>query len=211
MNLTVELERDETGLVYTQALAGVGRLQAALSVEGTYDEALICLKKICKGSTIMPSKKNMTKYAMMTLGYAVMNYLQKNLGRDELIWNDYHGFPIAEVPDSWVKDIRKSFGLKKKDYTLQIGKCLKDYSEPDHYHKIGHQLVIALGPHCGFTEPEGTISIGDIVFDAIEDKVYYFNTNIPHGFRGEFYFINIQNPPLVDEEGNDDYYQDTST
>lgn len=207
MNLTVELERDEKGQVYAQAIADVGRLQTGLSVEGTYDDALIRLKKICKGSNIMPSKKNMTKYAMMTLGYATMDYLQKNLGRDELEWEDYHGFPIAEVPDIWIKNIRKSFGLKKKDYTLQIGECLPTYSANDHYHKIGHQLVIVLGPHCGFKEPIGKMIIGPNEYLAIEDRTYYFNTNIPHNFRGEFFFINLQNPPLVDEEGNDDYYE----
>ena len=90
--------------------------------------------------------KNITKYGMLALAYQVMNYLEKN-GGGKLEWNDYHNFPIADIPYEWYEKTMQAIGAKKKDFTLQIGQCLP------------------------------------------------------------VYFINLQNPPLMDEYGHDDYYE----
>ena len=145
---------------------------------------------------------------MLTLAYQVMNYLEKN-GGGELEWKDYHNFPIADIPYEWYEKTMQAIGATTKDFTLQIGKCLPIYQGEDHYHKMGHQLVVVMGSECGFSDvvAGSTMKIGTDVYEAIAGQPYYFPTNVPHNFRGEFYFINLQNPPLIDKDGNDDYYE----
>lgn len=177
----------------------------AYDADLSYDQARNKIEEFC-GETLMPGK-TMTKYGMLTLAHGLIDYMYRNpLCRDELFWQDYHDFPIAEAPKEWYKPIKKALGIKSKEYTLQIGKCRETYKGADHYHKQGHQLVIVLGPRTGYMEPEGVVRIGEQEFPAVEDGVYYFPTGVTHGFTGSFYFVNLQNPPLIDEEGNDDYH-----
>lgn len=156
------------------------------------------------GVTIMPAK-SMTKYNMLMLAYAAIDYIYRNNSREELVWQDYHDFPIAEIPKDWYKNTKKLLGIKSKEYTLQLGKCKEEYKGKDHYHKIGHQLVIILGPRTGFMEPKGVVRIDGVEYPVVEDQHYYFPTGVEHGFTGSFYFINLQNPPLINEQGEDDY------
>ncbi|NYZ70503.1 hypothetical protein H0A36_31325 [Endozoicomonas sp. SM1973] len=65
--------------------------------------------------------KNITKYGMLALAYQVMDYLKQN-GCNELEWEDYHNFPIAEIPYQWYQKTMKAIGAKKSDLTLQVSK-----------------------------------------------------------------------------------------
>ncbi|NYZ70447.1 hypothetical protein H0A36_31020, partial [Endozoicomonas sp. SM1973] len=114
-----------------------------------------------------------------------------------------------EIPYQWYQKTMKAIGAKKSDLTLQVGKCVQTYDGKDHYHKMGHQLVVVMGSECGFSDvlSGSTMKVGNEIYPAIAGEPYYFATNIPHNFRGEFYFINLQNPPLIDENGVDDYYE----
>ena len=203
----IEIDKHIDGRWYAQLYNHPGRLHAAFAYDKdlSYDGARNKLEDFYQ-ETFM-SYKSMTKYGMLTLAYALIDYIYKNpLCRDELEWNDYHDFPIAEAPKDWYKPVKKALGVKSKEYTLQIGKCNEDYNGDHHYHKKGHQLVIILGPKTGYMEPRGKVYIGDKILPAVEGEAYYFPTGVTHGFRGSFFFVNLQNPPLIDEEGVDDYH-----
>lgn len=154
------------------------------------------------------NEKTMSKYAMLSIGYGVIDGLIKYPAvKEELEWKEYHGFPIAEIPYFLYFRLLSALNLESSNFTLQIGYCKPDYRSKDHYHKKGHQLVIPLGPDVGYPEPIGTIKIGDYYHPVEEGEPYYFPTGVPHNFSGDLYFINFQNPSLKDQEGNDDYYE----
>ena len=154
-----------------------------------------------------------SKEALLCVGYGLMEFLQRVNRTSALNWSNYHDFPIATVPSSWVHPFLSSLGIDPGDITIQIGECKANYRGKSHFHKIGHQLVIALGEKEGFRNPTKDYSvaypyiyIAPHSFEINVGEAYYFPTNIPHNFRGEFFFINIQNPPLI-IEGNDDYFE----
>ena len=155
------------------------------------------------------------KNAMLALGHGLllelevlkMIYDAREIDLlDHLDWEDYHDFPIAKVPISWMM-WRKYFGFSDENSTVQIGRCLPSYKGEDHYHRIGHQLVMPLGYRQGFPVPRpgSYVTIANEKLPVRIGDVYYFETGVTHGFRGDFYFINIQSPPLI-VDGNDDYY-----
>lgn len=149
-----------------------------------------------------------SKAALLCVGYGLMEFLQRIDRTSALNWSNYHDFPIATVPPAWIHPFLSSLGIDPGDITVQIGKCEPKYLGKYHYHLKGHQLVIPLGPGEHFEPIKGpsSIMIDDVVYEARVGEAYYFPTKVPHNFRGDFYFINIQNPPL-ELGGKDDYYE----
>ena len=149
-----------------------------------------------------------SKAALLCVGYGLMEFLQRIDRKKALVWSNYHDFPIATVPSAWIHPFLSSLGIDPGDITVQIGKCEPHYLGKSHYHLKGHQLVIPIGEKEHFEDPKHN----SIIYISWHEKIvfsgdaYYFPTKVSHNFRGDFYFINIQNPPL-ELEGSDDYYE----
>lgn len=140
--------------------------------------------------------------------YNMIEYFQNT---DQLIhadYKDYHSFPIATVNGTGIMSESdwETLDIDPRDLVLQLSYTdgRNDLYKYDHYHEIGHQMVMILGEDAGYPKPNGMVKIKQQLFTAREYDIFYFATGKIHGFRGSFHFINIQDPPLV-KNGKDDF------
>jgi len=124
---------------------------------------------------------------------------------------DYHGFGNSEFPDYFIEPIIRPFNAVLKEVEIRLIHVSTDLSKEIHLHKAATAYITVLGPKTHLPGPVHAFAyLKGKWFPVSEDDTLEIPQCTPHGFtirgNGDLYFLSVQSPPLIDEEGNDDYH-----
>ncbi|HYO56139.1 hypothetical protein [Archangium sp.] len=146
---------------------------------------------------------------------AVNDDLMALLRREDLsklTMYDYHGFAKVRIPGEKLDPIAARHGADGQDIQAEIVGVMCDLSREGHVHKNAWAYCTVLGAKEHFEQVRGgyvrkwnewmPVKSGDVID---------IPPGTPHTFSvapgGTLYFLSVQSPPIVDEHGEDDYYQ----
>ena len=123
---------------------------------------------------------------------------------------DYHGFKKARLPEGLVAEVATAAGCKPEELQVEIASVHGDLTHEVHYHRDTTAFVACLGPAEKFPTPQKAQAFIRKWFDFTVGQTVEIPPNTPHGFTvgegGVLYFLSIQSPPIVGEDGQDDYF-----
>ena len=128
-----------------------------------------------------------------------------------LLMIDYHGFAKARFPEPFLYDVVTSIGLDPKDIQLEVVHVGCDLTHEIHRHLEATAFATCLGNTEGFPSPKDAMAfVIDHWFTVFTGDLIEIPAGTPHGFTvgegGTIHFLSVQSPPIVRENGHDDYY-----
>ncbi len=126
--------------------------------------------------------------------------------------NDYHGFLKSRLPEDFLQDILLPFQLTPNDVQIELAVVNTDLSNEIHYHAVSSAYNVILGEEYKFPNPrKAKVYLNDKWSEIKAGDIIKFPPNTRHGFTveedGEFFFLSVQNPPIVNTGGSDDYHK----
>jgi mannose-6-phosphate isomerase-like protein (cupin superfamily) len=127
-----------------------------------------------------------------------------------LSFQDYHGFSKTRLPDDVLEEVLSGAGLTNEQLQVEIVGVNSDLTHEVHLHKESDAYVIVLGRGTNFEGPKNAKQFqGGKWIEVSENQEIQIPKGTPHGFTvedgGVLYFLSLQLPPIVDEQGDDDY------
>ena len=113
--------------------------------------------------------------------------------------SDYHGFTVAEFPESFHTEVVVSHGHKPQDVEFEVIHVTQDLSHEVHLHRESDVLVLCLGSLEHFPFPKAARAyMGDGWLDAKKGDVFWIPAGTPHGFMvregGILHLLSVQSP-----------------
>lgn len=132
--------------------------------------------------------------------------------RNALVFEDYHGFQKSRLPSSVLAKVLLSRGLTEADVQIEVVRADRDLTSEVHYHEAAAAYITILGAELGFENPQGGRYFLEHAWHlAIPGQEIPIEAGVPHGFTvdagGRLYFLSVQSPPIVRENGHDDYFK----
>lgn len=129
-----------------------------------------------------------------------------------LVMIDYHGFAKSRFPEPFLHDVVTPLGLDPKDIQLEVVHVGCDLTHEVHEHREAMALAVCLGNAEGFPPPTDALAfVTDHWFAVSAGETVEIPAGTPHGFTvnkgGTVHFLSVQSPPIVREDGHDDYYR----
>ncbi len=130
--------------------------------------------------------------------------------RKTLVMTNYHGFAKARFPEAFLAEIFNPYSVTSKDIQLEAVHVSSDLTNEVHYHRKSVAVTLCLGPNEHFPAPKDAKAFfADHWSPYRAGDLVKIPTLIPHGFTvdngGDLYFLSVQSPPIVGEDGQDDY------
>ena len=141
---------------------------------------------------------------------AKLRAMSEDKVRETLVMADYHGFAKARFPESFLAEVVKPHNLKPQDVQLEVVHVGCDLTNEIHLHREATAIAVCLGPEEHFPAPKFAQGfLTDHWFDVSVGDVVDIPAGTPHGFTvsegGTLTFLSVQSPPIVREDGHDDY------
>ncbi len=113
--------------------------------------------------------------------------------------------------NQFLEPILKRYAVTIKEVQIEIVSVTKDLSDEIHYHKEAFASVVIMGKDDHVRDPiDAAAYYNDFWFPIRAGDCIYIPARVPHGFtiqeNGILYFLSVQAPPIVDEQGRDDYF-----
>lgn len=141
---------------------------------------------------------------------AVSNAIADLGTRAALRFADYHGFRKSRPPESIVTGILQARRLPAPAFQIDVVSVETDLTHEVHYHEHACAYVIVLGTTSGFPDPQGGYVFLQNSWNVVSaGQEVFIPPGVPHGFTvnpgGHLYFLSVQSPPIVRDDGHDDY------
>lgn len=143
---------------------------------------------------------------------AVLEEVSRAMARDHFVFDfaDFHGFKKSALPAQIVDPIRQRFGFSERELQIEVAGVLTDLTHEIHSHRRSQAHVTCIGENFGLPDPrDGYIFLGQRWFPMKLGDSFDIPTSVEHGFTvdegGLLYFLSVQSPPLVSEDGQEDY------
>lgn len=126
-------------------------------------------------------------------------------------FEDYHGFSKTRLPEDFYSKVLALHGETPENMQIEIVGVHADLTDEVHVHEKSDAFIIVLGLQTNFAKPfNAQAYIGgqwQFVEEGMEIEI---PRGTPHGFTvalngGALFFLSIQSPPIVGEDGVDDY------
>lgn len=129
-----------------------------------------------------------------------------------LIMTDYHGFAKARFPEPFLYEVVTPLGLDPKNIQMEVVHVGCDLTQEVHEHREATALAVCLGNAEGFLVPTNALAfVIDHWFSVSAGDTIEIPAGTLHGFTvlegGTIHFLSVQSPPIVREDGHDDYYR----
>ncbi len=151
---------------------------------------------------------------LRTAGLLIAGFLSNHrvvaiISDSELV--DYHGFGKWRFPKKLTKHALGGMNLDVDKLQVEIIRVTTDLRHEVHLHKEAYAVTIVLGNWHHFLNPLfAQAYIGEQWEEVAENQVINIPPHTPHGFtvngKGVLYFLSIQTPPIVGDDGRDDYF-----
>ncbi len=130
-----------------------------------------------------------------------------------LSMQEYHGFGKARLPESFVAEVLHPYGVRTVDVQAEVIRVSTDLSKEIHFHKESTACVIILGREVYLDDPKSALAyVRDHWAEVCAQEEILIPRGTAHGFTvdveqgGILYFLSVQAPPIVRDDGHDDYY-----
>ena len=123
---------------------------------------------------------------------------------------NFHGFQTSRLPDSLLDGVLKPVGLTAAMVQIEIAGVHSDLTHEVHIHERTEAHVTCVGEDFGLPNPQlGFAFMKDRWFPVKLGDSFQIPANVAHGFTvdpgGVMYFLSVQSPPLVSQDGHEDY------
>lgn len=124
---------------------------------------------------------------------------------------DYHGFSKARLPVSLFQDFLNQYRVNSRDIQIEVVQVTTDLRHEIHYHKKAFAYIVCLGEDVGLENPcTASAFLCDRWVSLTCGQELEIPPGIPHGFTvkqdGSLHFLSLQSPPILGEDGHDDYF-----
>lgn len=126
-------------------------------------------------------------------------------------FQDYHGFSKTRLPNNMLEPLLQKHAEKKENLQIEIVGVHADLTDEVHIHRKSDAFVVILGRTTNFAEPFSAQGYMKNEWQFVDEgQEIEIPRETPHGFTvsangGNLFFLSIQSPPIVGEDGTDDY------
>ena len=125
-------------------------------------------------------------------------------------WANYHDFLKARLPEERVEQVVRRYGKKPSDVQVELVTVNRDLTDKVHKHPNSRAFNVILGATEGFENARGALAYLENRWFNIRTGDYIeIPQEVRHGFTvepgGILHFLSVQGPPIVSENGQDDF------
>lgn len=129
-----------------------------------------------------------------------------------LRFDEYHGFRKSRLPTSLLTSVLNPRNFTETAVQIEVVHVETDLTHEVHFHKEASAYITILGEEFGFPNPrEARAFLSKDWFVVAPCQELIIPAGTLHGFTvspgGQLYFLSVQSPPIVRDDGHDDYFQ----
>lgn len=147
---------------------------------------------------------------LQAIAASIMDFLRGAECHTMFEFTNYHGFGKARFPHGIIADLLSSYGFTTKDVQVELVFVNSDLTREVHLHVDTNAYCVVMGKDVHYPNPDLARTYRDgkwIPLKAGDELA--IPTGTKHGFTvnngGVLYFLSVQSPPIVREDGHEDY------